>query len=163
MTSWDTEWILKVGFVFHFFARFHEEKSKIIWTELNYAEQFRLLYHCEGDWITALETNSFGFVVEVDWQFIEIDEVFAKMDNHSTTFDILNEGLRDMEIGVGLIDNKPIFDCNDVVLWLYEADIFVVVEDAIFFAIYDFDVVVENHFPDSWGVIVDWSLDELHP
>jgi len=67
-----------------------------------------------------------------------------------------------VEVGICLIDDKPVLDSDDIEPEFDEADIFVVVENAEFLPFADFYVVVEDHFSHCWR-LVGVRLNVLHP
>jgi hypothetical protein len=75
------------------------------------------------------------------------------MYNSPAGLDKFNERILTVKIAIGLIDDKPIFDSDDAVPKLDEADIFIVVKDAELLPIADFDAVVEHQFADCWDVV----------
>ena len=126
------------------------------------SEEAGVLGILKCDRIEAVQLDDLRFNIEVHTKPVYIHKSLPEVHNGLTLLDKLDEGILAPEVGVGLIQNKPIFDRNNVVPKLYQANIFVVAGYAELFPLAHLYVVVQLHFG-HFGDLCRVSLDCLHP
>ena len=158
----NTEAVHKMRFVFSVDSWVLIEKRIGLWFQFYDSEQAGVLGILECNRIQAVQLDNLRFDIKVHAEPVYIHESLPEMHNSLTLLDKLNERILAPEVGVCLIQNKPIFDCNNIVPEFNQANIFVVAGYTKLLPLTHFYIVVQLHFSHFWD-LCRVSLNCLHP
>lgn len=107
--------------------------------------------------------NGLRFGVEIHGELIDINKGLPEMYDLIDRFRIVNKRVLGPKVRVGFIDNKSVLYRYDIIPKFQQTNVFIVVENAHFFSLLDFYVVVQHQFTHNGSVCVGTRLNQLRP